>query len=218
MPVEGIYEDLTLVRRRARAVFLGVSVLVLLVLSYYWKIQILEHRKFSGMAEANRTRMRVLAAPRGLILDRNRIILADNRASFKVSLVRERVKDVGASFAGISRLLGIDETTLRTRVDLHKDLPLFEPIVVADGLRAEDIYPIESHRREYREIEVEAEPMSSATSRSGPQRRSGPSRTSACRPARWSAGPGSNGSMMTSSGAATEPSTRSSTAWDGCRA
>jgi penicillin-binding protein 2 len=159
MPVEGIYEDLTLVRRRARAVFLGVSVLVLLVLSYYWKVQILEHRKFSGMAEANRTRMRVLAAPRGLILDRNRIILADNRASFKVSFVRERVKDAGASFAGISRLLGIDETTLRARVDLHKDLPLFEPIVVADGLKAEDIYPIESHRREYREIEVEAEPQ-----------------------------------------------------------
>ncbi len=159
MPVEGIYEDLTLVRRRARAVFLGVSVLVLLVLSYYWKLQILEHRKFAGLAEANRTRMRVLAAPRGLILDRNRIILADNRASFKVSLVRERVKDADASFAGISRLLGIDETTLRDRVELHKDLPLFEPIVVADGLRAEDIYPIESHRREYPEIEVESEPQ-----------------------------------------------------------
>lgn len=159
MPVDGIYEDLTLVRRRARAVFLAVAAVLALVLVYYWKVQILEHRKFAGMAQANQTRMRVQAAPRGLILDRNRVILADNRASFKVSLVRERIKDPAASFARLSGLLGLDEATLRARVDLHKDLPQFEPIVVADGLRPEDIYPIESRRREFREIEVEAEPQ-----------------------------------------------------------
>ena len=159
MPVDGIYEDLTLVRRRARAVFLAVAAVLALVLVYYWKVQILEHRRFAGMAEANQTRMRVQTAPRGLVLDRNRVILADNRAAFKVSLVRERIKDQAASFAGLSGLLGLDEAILRARVDLHKDLPLFEPIVVADGLRPEDIYPIESRRREFREIEVEAEPQ-----------------------------------------------------------
>jgi penicillin-binding protein 2 len=159
MPVDGIYEDLTLVRRRARAVFLAGAAVLALVLVYYWKVQILEHRKFAGMAEANQTRMRVQTAPRGLVLDRNRVILADNRAAFKVSLVRERIKDPAGSFARLSGLLGLDESTLRARLDLHKDLPLFEPIVVADGLRPEDIYPIESRRREFREIEVEAEPQ-----------------------------------------------------------
>ena len=159
MPEDGIYEDLTLVRRRANAVFIAVAVLVFLVLSYYWKIQILEHRKFAGLAEANRTRMRVLAAPRGLILDRNGILLADNQASFKVSIVREGVKDPDASFAAVSRLLGIDEPTLRARVDLRKDLPLFEPIVVADGLSARDVAPIEGRRLEFPELVVESEPQ-----------------------------------------------------------
>jgi penicillin-binding protein 2 len=159
MPEDGIYEDLTLVRRRANAVFIAVAVLVFLVLSYYWKIQILEHRKFAGLAEANRTRMRVLAAPRGLILDRNGVLLADNQASFKVSIVREGVKDPDASFAAVSRLLGIDEPTLRARVDLRKDLPLFEPVVVADGLSARDVAPIEGRRLEFPELVVESEPQ-----------------------------------------------------------
>ena len=63
MPVDGIYEDLTLVRRRARAVFLAVAAVLALVLVYYWKVQILEHRRFAGMAEANQTRMRSKRPP-----------------------------------------------------------------------------------------------------------------------------------------------------------
>jgi penicillin-binding protein 2 len=159
MPEERIYEDLTLVRRRARIVFWIVAALGGFVLAYFWKVQVLDHAKYLKLAEANRTRVRPLAAPRGLILDRNDVILADNRASFKVSLVRESMTDPAASFAAVSRLLGLDEKTLRERVDLHKDLPLFEPIVVADGLDSDAIVPIESRRREFRELVVEAEPQ-----------------------------------------------------------
>ncbi len=159
MPEDKIYEDLSLVRRRANTVFWVVAALTFLVLSYYWKVQILEHKKYSGLAEANRTRMRVLAAPRGLILDRNREILADNKASFKVSLIRENVKDADASFAAVSRLLGIDEQSLRSRVELFKDVQAFEPIVIEDGLSAVDVAPIESRRLEFPELVVESEPQ-----------------------------------------------------------
>jgi penicillin-binding protein 2 len=159
MPEDRIYEDLTVVRRRANAVFWIFAVLTFLALSYYWKVQILEHRKYLDLAEANRIRARVLAAPRGLIRDRDGNILADNTAAFKVSLVRESVTEEAASYAAISRLLGIDEPTLRERVALHKDLQLFEPIVIADGLTAEDVAPIESRRRELPELLVESEPQ-----------------------------------------------------------
>lgn len=159
MPGDRIYEDLTLVRRRANVVFWIFAAVVFLTLSYYWKVQILEHKKYLGMAEANKTRMRVLAAPRGLILDRTGGRLADNRASFKVSLSREHVKNEAASYAAICALLGIDEPTLRSRIALHKDLPAFEPVVIADGLRPEDVAPIESRRLELPELVVESEPQ-----------------------------------------------------------
>jgi len=159
MPENRIYEDLSLVQRRANIVFWIVSVLIALALGYYWKVQILEHKKYADLSEANRTRMRVLAAPRGLIRDRRGGILADNKASFKVSLIRENVKDEAASTAAIARLLGIDEATLRGRVALRKDLQAFEPIVIADGLEAQDVAPIESRRLELPELVVESEPQ-----------------------------------------------------------
>lgn len=159
MPPEQIYEDLSLVRRRANTVFWVIAGLIFLALSYYWKVQIVDHKKFSGLAEANRTRQRALAAPRGLIRDRKGEILADNRASFKVSLIRENVKDMEASLAAVSRLLDIDIEALRSRVEQYKDLQPFEPIVIEDGLNPEDVAPIESRRREFPELVVDAEPQ-----------------------------------------------------------
>jgi penicillin-binding protein 2 len=159
MPENRIYEDLSLVRRRANTVFWIIAVLIFLVLSYYWRVQIQDHKKYTALAEANRTRMRVLSAPRGLIRDRNGVILADNKASFNVSLTRENIKDEAASYAAISRMLGIDEPTLRDRVDQHKGGQLFEPVVIADGLDTRDIAPIESRRREFPELAVESEPQ-----------------------------------------------------------
>ena len=158
MPEDRIYEDLTALRRRSVVVLWIVAALTFFALAFYWKIQIVDRAKYERMAEANRIRMRVLAAPRGLIRDRRGTILADSEASFKVSLVREAVKDERAAYPEIARLLGLDEATLRARLDLHRDLPLFEPIVVADGLGPNDIAPIESRKLEFPEIVVEAEP------------------------------------------------------------
>ncbi len=158
MPEVNIYEDLSLVRRRANTVFWVISVLIFLALSFYWKVQIVDHKKFSGLAEANRTRQRALAAPRGLILDRKGEILADNGASFKVSFIRENVKDMEGSLAAVGRLLEIEVETLRSRIEQYRDLQPFEPIVVKDGLSSVDVAPIESRRLEFPELVVDAEP------------------------------------------------------------
>ncbi len=161
MPGDKFYEDLSLVIRRAGAVFGVVGVLMLLTLGYYWKVQILDHRKFMDMAEANRLRSRVISAPRGLIRDRRKTVLADNTASFKVSLVREQLKNPAEAYPRISRLLGITEEELRSRVDRFKGLPLFEPVVIKDGLAPEEIAPIEARRLEFPMLEIEAEPKRS---------------------------------------------------------
>jgi penicillin-binding protein 2 len=161
MPPDKIYEDLSVVVRRAIAVFRVVAVLIFLVLAYYWKVQILDFKKFWTLAEANRTRTVIVSAPRGLIVDRRGVILADNKASFKVSLVRENLKSLRPKFAAIGDLLGISEEELRGRIERYKSLPLFEPVVIKDGLEPEEIAPIESRRLEYPELEVAAEPKRS---------------------------------------------------------
>jgi len=158
MPGDKIYEDLSVIVRRANTVFGVLAVVVLLTLGYYWKVQILDYQKYWSLAEANRTRTRALGAPRGLIRDREGKILADNRASFNVSLIRENIKDPASVYSDISRLVGISEEELRSRLERYKNVPSFEPVVIKDGLEPEEIAPIEARRLEFPMLDVQAEP------------------------------------------------------------
>ena len=158
MSGDKIYEDFSAVVRRANIVLRVLAALAVLVLAYYWKLQVLDYRKYWGLAEANRTRN----APRGLIRDRNGEILADNTASFKVSLIRENVRgDRESCYASVSDLLGIRLADLKSRLEKYAGLPAFEPIVIKDGLSPDEIAPIESRRREHPELAVDAEPKRS---------------------------------------------------------
>jgi penicillin-binding protein 2 len=161
MPRDKIYEDLSVVVSRATSVFRVVAVLIFLALAYYWKVQILDFKEFWALAEANRTRTRIVSAPRGLILDRRGTILADNKASFKVSLLRENARNARSRYPALSALLGISEEDLRERVERYKGLSPFEPVVIKDGLEPEEIAPIEARRLEFPELDVAAEPKRS---------------------------------------------------------
>ena len=157
-----IYEDLSLILKRARVVFYVLAGLLILILVYYWKVQILDHQKYWRLAEANRLRERVLPAPRGVITDRNgKFILADNTAGFKVSLIRENVKDFEASCKNTSRLLDIDEADLKARIEKYKLSAAFQPIVVKDNLTSEEVARIEARKLEFPELEIEIEPKRS---------------------------------------------------------
>ncbi len=156
---EKIYEDLSPAKKRAGTVFKAILVLIFLTLSYYWKTQIIEYRKYWRMAENNRTRTRPITAPRGVIRDRNGEILADNRATFRILLFRENIKDAERSIAGISRIIGMSESELRARLERYKNVPAYEPIVIKDGLSLEEAAPVEGRKLEYPELQVDAEPQ-----------------------------------------------------------
>ncbi len=153
-----IYEDLSLVLTRTRQVAIVVGLMLLALLFYYWKVQVLDHRKYWALAEANRTRESPVPAPRGLILDRNDVILADNAASFKASIIRESCRDYDRSLVEIGRLLEIEPKDLRQRIERYESLPAFRPVVVMDNLELKDVSRIEARRLELPELIVETDP------------------------------------------------------------
>src|SRR4029077_13441460 len=82
-------EELELLQWRVS--FVGyVIVSALLVLGFgFWNAQIVQSGYYQQRAEQNRIREIPLPAPRGKIYDRNHRILADNRPSYNILLIRE---------------------------------------------------------------------------------------------------------------------------------
>ncbi len=162
MPDSHIYDDIHPLAKRARTVFFAVAAFFLFLAFSYWKIQILDHRKFWDLAEANRTREIVLPAPRAALTDRSgQIILANNIASFKASIIRENSPDFAASCARVADLLGLETAVVAERVEKFRTEPPFKPIVVKDDLTLEEVARIEARKLELPELVVETEPKRS---------------------------------------------------------
>jgi len=70
--------------RVARAVVWGV---IGIMVAVFFRTQILEHGKYRLQSEQNRLRPIPLPAPRGIIMDRNGRILAENVPGYTVSLL-----------------------------------------------------------------------------------------------------------------------------------
>ncbi|MDW7761071.1 MAG: penicillin-binding protein 2 [Acidobacteriota bacterium] len=157
MTEEKFYEDLSLVRKRVRIAVAALAVLFFAVLFAYWKLQIVDHAKFHRLAESNRLRERAIPSSRGLILDRNGVILAENTAGFRVSLIRENMAERDVSVKSVSRLLEMDEEVLLDRMEKFSGRPSFEPGVIKDNLTLEEVARIESRQKEFPELLVEIE-------------------------------------------------------------
>src|SRR5690606_15273854 len=56
------------------------------LLSRLWFLQVMAAPEYQAAAEANRTRTIVVEGPRGRILDRNGVVLADNREAVVVTV------------------------------------------------------------------------------------------------------------------------------------
>jgi cell division protein FtsI/penicillin-binding protein 2 len=77
-----------LLTRRAALLAAGQAVLGGALAARMYQLQILEKDKYAVMAEENRINVRLLAPPRGKILDRFGVALADNRPNYRVVVVR----------------------------------------------------------------------------------------------------------------------------------
>ena len=153
-----VYEDLILVLRRSKKIFIFIQVLTVFLLLNFWKIQVLDHKKYWEKSEANRMREIVLPSQRGLIKDRGETILADNKASFKVSIIRENCENYDKSCRKISRLLKIEEDVLKERIKRYESFPVFKPIVIKENLSFEEVAVIEARKLEFPELFLQAEP------------------------------------------------------------
>lgn len=153
-----IYEDFSPLQNKAQLTRIVVQLVFLVLLFSFWKIQILDHKKYWKQSEANRIREMTMAPQRGLIKDRNGEILATNIASFKVSIIRENCRDFEESCQKVSTLLELEPEVLKERIDKFKNLPLFQPVVVKDNLSIEEVSKVKARTMEFPELIIQSEP------------------------------------------------------------
>ena len=101
-----------------------VMVLLGLILMRYYALQITAYEVYRTQSERNRVQLQPLPPKRGLIYDRNGVLLADNRPSYVLSVVRERVGDLDVALSELQTLLPVSERDLE---NFHKKINRSRP-------------------------------------------------------------------------------------------
>ena len=147
---------------RVIAVAVVVMLSFVVIVGQLWYLQVLEGGHFLDASDKNRTRVRPIAAPRGILFDRRGVPLVDNRPAFTLSLIpRELDKDVerrDAALGRVASLLRIPFEELRDAAE-RVSPESFQPVRVRRGLTLEDVAKVEEWKLELPGVIVEVEPQ-----------------------------------------------------------
>jgi len=83
-----------LFRRRALAGFLLILIGLGALIGRYVFLQVYHHDEFASRSESNRIKPRAIPPARGLIYDRNGVLLADNVPAFRLEVIPEQIDDM----------------------------------------------------------------------------------------------------------------------------
>jgi penicillin-binding protein 2 len=133
-------EELALLRWRMSFISYVIVAAMLILVFGFWNAQIVQSGYYQQKAEENRVRTIPLHAPRGKIYDRYHRVLADNRPSQTISLIRENSPhSVEQTASMLSAGIGISKEDLLERINRKRRDPKFRPIVLKEDVSVADI-------------------------------------------------------------------------------
>jgi penicillin-binding protein 2 len=135
------------------AIFQYCSVgIFLLLIAGFWRLQVQNPQLYDERAQANSIKSAPIIAPRGRILDRDGRVIVDNRASFKLLLARESLKEEHLKV--IASGLDIEYDELMAKVIRFRTRPKYEPMVLKEEMTPADLAFVDSHRDFFPELLV----------------------------------------------------------------
>ena len=108
-----------------------------------YQVQVVEGAKYATLAETNRISARLIAPPRGRLLDRGGVALAGNNQNWRALLIAEQTEDVGGTLDAFSRIISLaDHERVRIERELRRHRR-FIPVTVREFLSWDDMAAIE---------------------------------------------------------------------------
>ena len=151
-------KDARLVRNRVVFGAILVVCLIGVLIARLYYLQVIQYEIHSTKSESNRVHVQSLPPARGLIYDRNGVVVADNRPSFSLSMSRERSGDWRRVLDVIVEVLELppeDRVLFEKRV--RQGRRAFEPVPILFELTEEQIARIAVNQFRLPGVEVVAQ-------------------------------------------------------------
>ncbi len=142
-------------RRSAMAVAV-MALMAAMLIGRLVVLQVMRHEHYLELSQGNRTRVEPIPANRGLILDRNGTVLAENQPSYQLELVREQVPDLVAALKGLAMIGLVPEDEIEDVQRLVRSRRAFEAVPIRLRLTEEQIANFAVHRHQFPGVDIQA--------------------------------------------------------------
>lgn len=145
-----------IIQRRILIVAVVVLLLMLILIVRLAYLQISQYQRFSTSAQDNRIALVPLPPVRGLMRDRNGIILAENFHAYTLQILPERIEDMDAVLNELGKLVELGAENLRRFQELLTRRPPFEWQILRANLNEEEAARVALDQHRYPGVELRA--------------------------------------------------------------
>lgn len=145
-------------RFRFRLGFAAVAVLLafgLLIGRFFW-LQVIQHDFYQTRAEDNRIALIPIVPNRGVITDRNGVVLARNYSAFTLEITPSRVPDLEAAIDSLATVIDIQPKDRKRFKRVMDEAKNFESIPIRTRLSDAEVAKFAAQRYRFPGIEVKA--------------------------------------------------------------
>ncbi|MBO6257981.1 MAG: penicillin-binding protein 2 [Succinivibrio sp.] len=137
---------------------IGIAVVMILILfSNLYYLQVISYEDYQTRSNENRIKVLPVVPSRGIIYDRNHVVLADNRPVYHLMLYPSKEIDAGKAINELNEMLSLNltEKEIKNLVRQSKTIKRFSSIEISDMLTEEQIATFSVHSYRYPNINVE---------------------------------------------------------------
>ena len=137
------------------------AIMLLLMMIYMvrlWHLQVLQGESYRFQSENNRIRIEEIAAPRGIIFDRNGVPIVENRPAYNLVIIREDITDLEATIKELGPLCERDPDEFFSIIEANKATAKFVPIRLISDLDRDCLARIEAQRIRLPGVVIQLEP------------------------------------------------------------
>ena len=142
------HQEHKLFKQRAIVILCGISILSVLLLGRLIYLQVFQHKLYTTLARQNQLSLVPIEPNRGLIYDRNGVLLAENKPIFNLVMTPDLVKNMGTTIQQLSSFIKIDADDLKHFNRQRRLHHRFEPVPLRLKLNEEEVakFSLEKYR------------------------------------------------------------------------
>ncbi len=156
IPIKDYFRETRIFNNRLLVTAILIAVLSLLLLARLAWLQVFSHRHYETLSQANRVRPIPIPPPRGLILDRHGVVLAQNYPVYTLEIVPEQVDDMNTVLEELGELVRLSETDLKAFRKQLRERPRFEALTLRSNLTDEEAARVAVKRPYLYGVELQA--------------------------------------------------------------